>query len=85
MAQKQGSQKKDQSNKKQKNNPRWNETELRLITGAVTLATAFAISQITGISHEVFYGSFQRFISGFFAFMLLYLLIYAFLYRKNKG
>jgi len=84
MAKKQGSDKKDQFNKKQKDKPGWNDTELRLITGAATLAAAFAISQITGISHEVFYGSFQRFISGFFAFMLLYLLIYAFLYRYNK-
>lgn len=85
MAQKQHNNKGDQSNKKQNGKQRWNETELRLITGASTLAAAFLISQITGISHEVFYGSFQRYISGFFVLMLLYLLIYAFLYRKNKG
>lgn len=85
MAQKQHKSKENQANKKQQDQQRWNETELRLITGAATLAAAFAISQLTGISHEVFYGSFQRFISGFFVLMLLYLLIYAFLYRKNKG
>ena len=85
MAQKHRNHKGNHMEKKQKEKQRWNETELRLITGAATLAAAFLISQITGISHEIFYGSFQRFISGFFAFMLLYLLIYAFLYRRNKG
>lgn len=85
MAQKQHKSKKNQTSKNQQGKQRWNETELRLITGAATLVSAYAISQLTGISHEVFYGSFQRFISGFFVLMLLYLLIYAFLYRKNKG
>lgn len=85
MAQKQHKSKGNQPNKNQQEKQRWNETELKLITGAATLAAAFAISQLTGISHDIFYGSFQRFISGFFALMLLYLLIYAFLYRKNKG
>ncbi len=85
MSQKQRHHKGNQSNKEKREKQRWNETELRLITGAATLAAAFLISQITGISHEIFYGSFQRFISGFFALMLLYLLIYAFLYRRNKA
>jgi len=85
MAQKQHKTKENKASKNQQEKPRWNDTELRLITGAATLAAAFAISQLTGISHEIFYGSFQRFISGFFFLMLLYLLIYAFLYRKNKG
>lgn len=85
MEKKQHKSKENQTSNKQQGKQRWNETELRLITGAATLVTAYAISQLTGISHEVFYGSFQRFISGFFVLMLLYLLIYAFLYRKNKG
>ncbi len=75
---------KQQPKKKDQEKERWNETELKLITGAATIAAAFALSQLTGISHEVFYGSFQRFVSGFFFLMLLYLLTYAFLYRYNK-
>lgn len=84
MASKQGKQKQHQDNKKKQDSPRWNDTELRLITGIATLAAAFGLSKLTGISHDVFYGSFQRYISGFFVLALLYLIIYAFLYRKNS-
>jgi hypothetical protein len=70
---------------KKQEKSRWNETELRLATGAATIVTAFILSQITGVSPDVFYGSFQRFISGFFVLVLLYLIIYVILYKRYRA
>jgi purine-cytosine permease-like protein len=64
---------------------KWNETELRLATGAGTIAAAFVLSQLTGIGIENFYGSFQRYGTGFLIMVALYLIIYVILYKKYKA
>ena len=77
--------KQETTTQKKQEKSRWNETELRLATGAATIVVAFILSQITGVSPDVFYGSFQRFISGFFVLVLLYLIIYVILYKRYRA
>ncbi|SMP68258.1 hypothetical protein [Anoxynatronum buryatiense] len=80
-----GSKKKQTKTQDSQKKQQWNDTELKLASGALTLAVAFGLSQITGITHEHFYGSFQRFISGFFILMAIYLVVYLILYKKYSA
>jgi len=80
-----GNKKKDMKADKNQKKKQWNETELKLASGALTLAVAFGLSQLTGITHQHFYGSFQRFISGFFILMAIYLVVYLILYKKYSA
>lgn len=82
---KKGQQGKETKNNQQKSKDRWNETELKLAAGGATLVAAFILSQLTGISHEFFYGSLQRYVSGFLVMVLLYLISYIILYKRYRA
>ncbi len=85
MAKKHQQKNKNKTDDNHQQKEKWNETELRLATGAGTIAAAFILSQLTGIGIENFYGSFQRYVTGFLIMVALYLIIYVILYRKFRA